>query len=124
MIYDFISGKPYQGSSSGRPFGSYAISGIIHDNNDNIHIVDYSNGVLPNRYASFPKMPNKILEKSPMSLWSLCLEIHTGRIFHFALGNFYILIVPLSGIASIIVLLSGYLLWRRKKKRSTKTLIQ
>ncbi|NOQ26772.1 MAG: PepSY domain-containing protein [Bacteroidales bacterium] len=116
MIYDFISGKPYQGNSSGRPFGTYSISGIIKDYNKNLHIVDYSNGVLPARSAPFTTMPNEIIENSPMSLWNLCLEIHTGRIFNFLLSGFYILIVPLVGIVSIIVLLSGYLLLRRKKK--------
>jgi hypothetical protein len=122
MIYDYISRKPYQGNSVGRPFGSYAISGAIKDN-ENLHIVDYGNGILPlNQSVSFPKMPNIILENSPMSLWNLCLEIHTGRIFHFLLGNFYLLIVPLSGITSIIVLLSGYLLWRRKKNRSKESI--
>ncbi|MBW2998654.1 PepSY domain-containing protein [Candidatus Woesearchaeota archaeon] len=118
LVYDYISGKPYQGNSFGKPFGSIAISGMIKDYNNNLHFVDYGNGILPlNRSVRFPEMPDNIIENSPMSLWSLSLEIHTGRIFHFLLGNFYILIVPLTGIVSIIVILSGYFLWRRKKKR-------
>ncbi len=122
VIFDFISGKPYQDKSSGRPFGNYAISGLIKDNNNTLHIVDYNNGILSgNKTISFPEMPEAVLSNSPMSLWNLCLEIHTGRIFHFILSDFYILIVPLSGIASLIVIISGYLLYRRKKKRSNKT---
>ena len=62
------------------------------------------------------KMPENIITETPISLWNLALEIHTGRIFSFLLSGFYILIVPLTGITSVIVILSGYLLWRKKKK--------
>ncbi len=48
--------------------------------------------------------------QSSMSLWNLSLEIHTGRFFQFLLGDFYILIVPLVGLAAIMVIISGYLL--------------
>jgi len=121
VVIDFIRGKPYQDNSSGRPFGSYAISGLVKDYNNKLHVVDYSNGILSEESVDFPEMPKIILDNSPMSLWNLCLEIHTGRIFHTILSDFYILIVPLSGIATLIVIISGYLLYRRKKKRSDKT---
>jgi uncharacterized iron-regulated membrane protein len=48
---------------------------------------------------------------SPMSLWNVSLEMHTGRIFENILGMFYILIVPIAGICILIVLISGFLLW-------------
>jgi len=117
VVFDFISKKPYQGSSTGRPFGSYAISGLINDQKDNLHFADYSNGILSgNGSTNFPEMPENILSKAPMSLWNFCLEIHTGRIFHFLLSDFYILIVPLSGIIALIVILSGYLIYRKRKR--------
>jgi len=116
LVFDFISGKPHQSSTMGRPFGSYAISGIIR-NQEQTYIVDYDKGVFSlDQENYFPEMPTNVLEKSPMSLWNLCLEIHTGRIFHFALSDFYILIVPLSGIAALIVIISGYLIYRKRKK--------
>jgi len=116
IVTDFISGKPHENSSMGRPFGSYAISGLIKDQKNNNHIVDYSHGILSgNSSTSFPQMPENILSKSPMSLWNFCLEVHTGRIFHSLLSDFYILIVPLSGIVAIIVIISGYLIYRRRK---------
>ncbi|MDA3953760.1 MAG: PepSY domain-containing protein [Bacteroidales bacterium] len=121
IVYDFISGKPYQGSRSGQPFGSYSISGLISDHSKNKFIVDYSKGIIPvNHSISFPEMPTKILENAPMSLWNLSLEVHTARIFHFLIGGFYILLIPIIGIVTLIVVMSGYLLWRRKKKRSNK----
>jgi hypothetical protein len=120
LIYDFISNKPYQNYSAGKPFGTYAISGIIKDFEKNIFVVDYSNGIFSiNANKEFVKMPDNILSGSPVSLWNLCLEIHTGRIFHFLLSDFYILLVPLSGIVSLIVIISGYLLYKRKKKRNS-----
>ena len=119
LIYDFISGKPYQGSSGGRPFGSYAIAGLLKDRN--LFIVDYDKGVLAfSNTKTFPEMPENIIENSPMSLWNFALEVHTGRIFSFILSDFYILLVPLTGITTIIVVISGYLIWRRRKKRVKK----
>lgn len=118
LIYDFITGKPYSATSGRRPFGSYAISGLIKDFNNNLFFVDYNNGILSGNNLRKPiTMPENIISESPISLWNLCLEIHTGRIFNFMLGNFYILIVPVSGIVSLIVIISGYLLYRRKKKK-------
>lgn len=119
FVLDFISGKPFQGSSSGRPFGSYAITGIINGNDH--YIVDYDKGVLAySNSRQFPEMTENIVENTPMSLWNFALEVHTGRIFSFIFSDFYILIVPLTGITTIIVLISGYLIWRRKKKHQKK----
>jgi uncharacterized iron-regulated membrane protein len=50
-------------------------------------------------------------------LWNVALEIHTGRFFSAILGDFYILIVPLAGLAGVVVVISGYILYRRKFKR-------
>jgi len=84
IIFDFISGKPYQGASSGRPFGNYAISGLIKDSNKNKYIVDYNSGIFSLDHKNeFPEMPENILNCSPMSLWNMALEIHTGRILVF-----------------------------------------
>jgi uncharacterized iron-regulated membrane protein len=59
----------------------------------------------------FPEMPEEIRKASPMSLWNFALELHTGRIFEYLIGPFYILIVPIAGICILIVLISGFLLW-------------
>ena len=76
-------------------------------------MIDYDKGAVPLYHEmKFPEMPNNILKESKMSLWNLSLEIHTGRFFRFLLGDFYILLVPLSGLVSVMVVLSGYLLWR------------
>jgi uncharacterized iron-regulated membrane protein len=65
----------------------------------------------------FPNMPEEIIKASPMSLWNLALEIHTGRIYKLFLGDFYILFIPLSGLTIIFILVTGFILWWRKRKR-------
>jgi hypothetical protein len=62
-------------------------------------------------------MTEDIIRESNISLWNLCLEIHTGRIYENLTGGFYILIVPLTGIAGVTVVFSGYMLWRRKYRK-------
>lgn len=120
-VYDFISKAPYRNNSSGRPFGTYAISGLIKGNNKQLYAVDYTHGVFElGKHESFPRMPENIRKSSPMSLWNLSLEIHTGRIFHFLLSDFYILLVPLTGIVTLIVLISGYLIWKKRKNKKKR----
>jgi uncharacterized iron-regulated membrane protein len=66
-----------------------------------------------------PPVPAAVAEASPISLWNTCLEIHTGRIFEPLLGPFYILIVPLVGLATLFILISGFFAWwlpRRKTR--------
>jgi hypothetical protein len=118
-IYNYAQGKLHQGNTSGRPIGDFKVSGLINDIDGKQYMIDYDKGAIPLYHEKlFPKMPNNVIKASGMSLWNLSLEIHTGRFFRFLLGNFYILLVPLSGLVSIIVVLSGYLLWRTKYKKT------
>jgi len=117
-IFDFITGLPYREAGIGRPVGDFKITGLIHDTKGRMFIADYSSGIVPlQEGSSFPEMPANMLSESRISLWNLCLEIHTGRIFEKFIGAFYILIVPLTGITGIIIVISGYILWRRKYRR-------
>lgn len=120
IVYDIITGQPHH-EVSGRPFGSYAISGSLNNGGNEMYFIDYNNGVFSlSTIESFPAMPDEIIKNSPMSLWNFVLEVHTGRIFQFILGDFYILIVPITGIASVVVLLSGYFLYRKRKKSKVR----
>ena len=88
------------------------IDGWFADSSGNEFYFDYNQGVLPIRNnAEFGEMSDEIIQKSPISLWNLSLEIHTGRIFEPILGMFYILYVPLAGICILIVLISGFFIW-------------
>ncbi len=122
-IIDYAQGTLYKNNLSGRPVGDYKISGTITDTRGNQYMIDYDKGVIPLwHHKPFPSMPNNVLEESKMSLWNVSLEIHTGRFFRNLLGDFYILIVPLSGICGIMVVLSGYLLWRKRYRKKVKDL--
>lgn len=114
-IYNYAQGKLHTGNTSGRPIGDFKVTGLVKDINGKQYMIDYDKGAIPLYHEkNLPKMPDNVIEQSKMSLWNVSLEIHTGRFFMFLLGDFYILLVPLSGLMSIIVVFSGYLLWRRK----------
>lgn len=111
-ITDYITLEPYVAPEvKGPPIGKYLIAGISKDNFGNIIYFDYNTGAKYLRNSSaFADMPKEI-ESQPMSLWNLNLEIHTGRIFQFLIKDFYILIVPLTGLAVIFILISGFIVW-------------
>jgi len=120
-IIDFVRGKVFEGARSGRPVGDFTVTGLITDSGGNRYMVDYSRGVIPLRHdASFPDPPENLVRQTRMSLWNLSLEIHTARIYQLLIGDFYILIIPMTGLAGVMVVLSGYLMWRKRKRRSSQ----
>jgi len=114
-ILDYSKGKLYRGAPSGRPVGQFKVTGLINDFEGKQYMVTYDQGVLPlYHHKRFPDAPETVVKQTRMSLWNLSLEIHTGRFFQIFLGDFYILIVPLTGLAAVMVVISGYLLWRKR----------
>ena len=121
QVADYLSGSHYQAPKvAGPPISKDMIDGWFADPSGNEFYFDYNYGVLPIRTnAQFGEMSEEIILKSPISLWNLSLEVHTGRIFEPLLGMFYILHVPIAGICILIVLVSGFFIWwigYRKKK--------
>jgi PepSY-associated TM region len=113
FIYNYFTGNKNQVNKRGNPFGTKAIQGFIETKN-NAYAFDYSIGAIKIfGDEKFPIMPEKI-RNSQMSLWNLCLEIHTGRIFQFIFGPLYILYIPLMGISIILILITGLILWLKK----------
>ena len=119
-VWDLIDKKPYHAPTSvGSPIGNHKISGFtLHFGNYPV-VFDYDKGSRsPFNKEEFPSMPVELIEKSPLSLWNFSQEIHTGRMYQFMLGPFYILIVPLVGLAGIGLLISGlYRWWKHRKKQ-------
>jgi hypothetical protein len=121
IIQDNVTKLAFDPASlEGSPFGAIAVAGFIGKAEGSRYVFDYSGGAIPlGKTSKLPIMPDEIIKKSPISLWNLALEIHTGRIWEFLIGPFYILIVPLTGIASILILITGFFAWyipyRRKK---------
>ena len=113
QLIDYLSGNPYEAPQViGPPVSKDMIDGWFADDSGNEFYFDYNHGVLPIRNnPQFGEMSPEIIRKSPISLWNLALEVHTGRIFEPLLGMFYILYVPLAGICILIVLISGFFVW-------------
>ena len=124
QVLDYLSGSSYHAPRvAGPPISKDMIDGWFADSSGNEFYFDYNYGVLPIRNKTeFGEMNAEIIKKSPISLWNLSLEIHTGRIFEPILGMFYILYVPLAGLCIVIVLISGFFIWWMgyRKKRSKK----
>jgi hypothetical protein len=118
-IINYAQGKIHQEQTTGRPIGDFKVTGTITGISGKRYMIDYDKGAIPLWHDHpYPAMPQNLLkEESKMSLWSLSLEIHTGRIFEGILGSFYILLVPLTGLAGIMIVISGYLLWRRRYRK-------
>lgn len=119
-VFDFFTGKPYsapQGLSS--PIGANMAAGFV-EAGGNSWWFDYNRGALPLSGNRFPEMPAEIRQRSPLSLWNVALEIHTGRIFEHIVGPFYILYVPLAGLCLIMVLISGFFIWWKAHRKKRK----
>lgn len=100
---------------SGPPLSENMTSGYIRISNNKTFVFDYNRGLETlQSNISVPKMPEKMIAASPMSLWNLALEFHTARYYSFIFGSLYILFIPLFGISMLSILITGFLLWWKK----------
>ena len=85
--------------------------------------VEDSKGMSMSGYATeiapIVSMP-EMLSKVKMSLWNVALELHVGRCYAPFLGPLSDLFVFVSGLLITLVLLSGYIILRRRKKKGRK----
>jgi hypothetical protein len=118
-VSDFFTGIGYEAPAGmARPVSDHMTTGYISDNKNRKWIFDYNNGMAAVNDTLVWEMPAEIRAKSPISLWNLALEIHTGRILEPFIGIFYLLYIPLAGICVLLVLFSGFFIWllaHRKK---------
>jgi hypothetical protein len=119
-ISDFFTGAPHtRAGGVGNPIGDNMAAGWV-EAGENGWWFDYNRGALPLSEKPFPEMPLEIRNESPMSLWNVSQEIHTGRIFEHLVGPFYILFVPLAGLCLIMVLVSGFFIWWKAHRNKAK----
>lgn len=116
-VTNYITGLPAQKTGRGNPFGSLAISGIINKNGLPVALTEYQAGWIPLKNSGVKSEMPASLAKLPISLWNLSLEVHTGRIFSVILGDLYILYVPLMGLTTLLILITGWWLWYKMLKR-------
>ena len=102
---DYFTGKPAP-KTSGAPFGKKAISGYSNDfqlpsKGQEAVVAEYNEGTdaLPQ-----PQWMNRL----PMSLWAVALEVHSGRIFIGSIATY--VFIFLMGILAIWCLWSGYVI--------------
>ena len=116
LIVDYFTGKANQGKSM-IPISSSLVSGYSKDFFGGKEVVfDYSKGASLDETTSTPEL----LSATPMSLWNVALELHVGRCYSPFLGPLSDLFVFISGLLITLVLLSGYIILHRRKKKSPK----
>jgi hypothetical protein len=123
-VYDYFTGQPYHPQPGmARPIGANMVTGLVH-NSQKAWWFDYARGAIEintnSATPAFTPMPETIRQASPMSLWNVSLEMHTGRMFEHLLGAFYILFVPLAGICILLVLISGVFIWWLVCRKTSK----
>jgi hypothetical protein len=122
-VIDYITKTDYiDTGQGGPPFGAVTVAGYIKPPGGGEFVFDYAAGCLKlGNGSGLPEMPSGLVSASPVSLWNASLEIHTGRIFEPLLGPFYILVVPLCGLAILLIQVTGFFAWwlGRKRKKST-----
>jgi hypothetical protein len=118
-VFDYIKKQQYTPPSrNSRPIGDFSVSGFTRDYKNQEYFFDYNAGAVNiNGAEGFAILPQKIIKDSPISLWNLALEIHTGRIYQSIIGDFYVLIVPITGIFVLFILISGFIVWLKIRKK-------
>ena len=121
-IYNKITGLPITpGRGMAHPFGALPVAGYLKTPGNTEYIFDYNAGVLPLQTgAPRLQMPDCVRKKSPMPLWNLALEVHTGRFYTFIFGRWYILFIPLASLFILTILISGGILWLRRFNRNKR----
>ncbi len=123
-VINMITGEMVTEVVQGNPFGATAVSGVITKNSEPIVFIDYDGGWIPLKQGvNIPIMPDEI-RNSPISLWNVGLEVHTGRIFSVILGDFYILYVPVMGLTTLLIIVTGFIMWYKNSSRKKKKQIK
>jgi hypothetical protein len=118
-IFDYIKKQQYSPPSrNNRPTGDFLVSGLTRDYKSQEYFFDYDKGATNiNGVEKFAVLPPNVIRDTPISLWNVALEIHTGRIYQSIIGDFYVLIVPLTGLIVLFILISGFIVWLKTRKK-------
>lgn len=112
-ILDYTTGKP---AAKGRMMvSSDLVSGFSNDFVKKGIIFDYAKGAT----TDMGKMP-ETMANAPMALWNVALELHVGRCYSPFLGPLSSMFVFLWGTLTTLIVLSGYIVYRRGQKKRNK----
>lgn len=118
VVVDYFTGKEPK-KSHGRPVSAHTVSGYSpHLAFGDAVVFEYGDGAKPmGRHTHpLPQMPEE-LAGQPMSLWNFALELHVGRCYSPFLGPVSVLFVFLSGLILTLILVSGYIVYKRRHHR-------
>ncbi len=120
IVHNAFTGKVHKEQKSfGPPSFDNPINGYSDDFSTGEVAFDYAKGAVPiNATRTFTTMP-KCIGEAPISLWNVALELHVGRMYTF-LGVLGILFVFFSGLLFLFILISGYIVYKRKHQRRKK----
>ena len=115
---DYLTKLPITPHRPGPPRNQLAVTGYTADFLAGDIAFGYSFGArYIHRNGNFIPMP-EIESPDRISLWHLALEVHTGRIYKPLLGFFSDLFVFISGIILSLITITGFVMYRRRKRRS------
>lgn len=131
QILDYFTGKPSEETSM-IPISDNLVCGYSEDFLGGKPLVfDFAKGVEdakgqavalcndePKKSRNEESLSDLICETAPMSLWNVALELHVGRCYSPFLGPLSDLFVFLSGLLITLVLLSGYIISHRRRKKA------
>lgn len=131
QILDYFTGKPSEETSM-IPISDNLVCGYSEDFLGGKPLVfDFAKGVEdakgqavalcndePKKSRNEESMSDLICETAPMSLWNVALELHVGRCYSPFLGPLSDLFVFLFGLLITLVLLSGYIISHRRRKKA------
>lgn len=115
LVLDYFTNAPVK-RTFGRPVGGVVVSGYSSDLAIGKEVIfEYGKGATAkDGSCMLPAMPGVLL-KQPISLWNFCLELHVGRCYSPFLGPFSELFVFLAGLLLTLILISGYIVYKKKR---------
>ena len=114
MVDDYFGEEPQEGFSailSGHTVTGYSEDFDVKTAPGNGLVFEYSTGA-----EELPEQP-EVIANVPMSLWHLGLELHVGRCYSPFLGPLSSLFVFIWGTLSVLVIISGYIIYKRRQKK-------
>ncbi|KGN98928.1 PepSY-associated TM helix domain-containing protein [Porphyromonas sp. COT-290 OH3588] len=117
---DLYTKQPYV-PKSGMPDFQHSVAGFCDLMMDKPIVFDYNRGAESLvEGQKFAPMPEILAQSGRISLWHLALEVHTGRIYTFLPELAAQLFIFISGISLLVILLSGYIVYRRHHRKRKK----
>lgn len=118
VILDYFTNQPSVETSM-IPISDHLVGGYSTDFFDGKPLVfDFAKGMEDAKGHVMASRRVTALESTPMSLWNVALELHVGRCYAPFLGPLSDLFVFFSGLLITLVLLSGYIISKRRKQKS------